>query len=420
MLRKTVKDQFIKNNAIFFVGTLVVSVLTYLYHPVLSRMMDIESFGEVQALISIYAILGVILGVYRIIVVNIVSNTEHIGEKQGLILKLKKTGLLVVIIIAVLITVSSNYLKGFFNFDSAWPFVSLAVLLVIGLLSNFRGAILQGWHDFKSVSVAGIISASGRLAFAALLVYIGWSAFGAITALVIAELLTLLYLFVKTNKHLNAPAEKAEKSGFSLKNEMKYGLLVLAVTLCVTFLYSADVVIIKHFFPPSEAGLYSGIATIARIIFFITGSVAGVLLPSIKIDDVKNENKKILLKAVLILFALGGLSLLAFTLFPHLVIRILIGEQYLAYEYLLPRLSFLLFLISIINLIFFYYLALRKFFLSVISILSPLAIIVLSYFRHATLTEVIQNFLIVSIAILLYMVVRLVPGYVTKPKISIT
>jgi len=418
MIKQIYKDKFIKNNAIFFVGTLIISVLTYLYHPVLSRMMNIEDFGEVQALISLYAILGVILGVYRVMVVNIVSNSENIQEKQEIILRLKKSGLLLVITIALLMIILSNYLKQFLNFRSIYPFISLAVLLIIGLFSNIRGAILQGWHDFKAVSIAGIISALGRLGFAVLLVYLGWSAFGAITALVIAEIISLLYVFNKSRKQLSLPLSLKIKSNRPLKNELKYGLLILVVGLCITFLYSADVIIIKHYFPPEQAGLYSGLATIARIIFFITGSVSGVLLPSIKIDDLKNENRKILLKAALILSGLGGLALLVFSVFSQLVIKILIGQRYLVYGNLLPKLSLLLFIISLINLIFIYYLALRKYFLCFVAVLSPLVIIALSVFRHNSLSQIINNFLLISVLILIYLVFRLLPHYFIKPKVS--
>lgn len=417
MIRRIYKDKFIKNSAVLFAGTMISAVLTYLYHPVLGRMMSIESFGEVEALISLLAILGVILGVYRVIVVNIISNAENIQEKQEIILMLKKSGLWLIVIMALLIVLLSNNLKNFLNFRSSYSFVSLAVLLIIGLFSGFRGAILQGLHDFKSVSYAGIISASGRLIFAVFLVYLGWSAFGAITALVIAEALGLLYVFFKTKDKLSLSIRKKVKFDGSIKNELKYGLLILAVTLCLTFLYSADVIIVKHYYPPGEAGLYSGIATIARIIFFVTGSVAGVLLPSIKMNDVNNENRKILLKAGILLFGVGGMVLLVFSIVPEFVIKLLMGERYLVYANLLPKLSFLLFIISVINLTFFYYLALRKYFLSIVAIISPLIIIILSYFRHSSLSQIINNFLLVNILIIIYLFFRSLSQYFFKPNL---
>jgi len=415
MIKEIYKDKFIKNNAAFFIGTMIISVLTYLYHPILGRMMNIDAFGEVQALISLIAIFGVILGIYRIIIVNIVSNSVNMQEKQEIITVLKKWGLIFVIIVSLFIIIFSNNFKNFLNFRSPYPFICLAILLLISFISSIRSSILHGLQDFKSVSIMGIIITFSRLVFAVFLVYLGWSAFGAIIALVIAEILGLLYVFYKTRNRLTLFIDTKVKLSKGIKKEFKYGLLVMVVTLCITFFYSADVIIVKHYFISEQAGAYSGIATIARIVFFITGSVTGVLLPSIKINDVDKENRKTLLKAGFLLVGVGGIVLLIFFVAPEFAINLLLGGRYIEYAFLLPKLTFLLFIVSIINLIFFYYLALRKYFLIYIAIISPLIILLLTYFRHDSMSQIINNFLLVNFLVIIYLFFRLLLKNFFKP-----
>jgi len=78
----------------------------------------------------------------------------------------------------------------------------------------------------------------------------------------------------------------------------------------------------------------------------------------------------------------------------------MLGERYLAYVGLLPLLSFTLFLVSVINLLFSYMLAIRNFKAAGISLLGFAIIIFLSLIHHETLLAVIQNSLITSIAII--------------------
>ena len=406
MFNKVFQDKFLRHNFIFFCGSILVAFFNYLYHPILSRMMDVESFGEVQALISLFLLFSMVIGVFRTIVINIVANAQEIKEKQELILMLQKVGLYIVSSFSLLIIILSSQLKLFFNFDSIYPFISLAVLLVLSLFITFRSAILQALHRFVEVSIASIYLSAGRLIFAVLLVYIGWASFGAITAIVLSQFLALIYVYLKTSNHLMTLAKAKVKITSQIKKELSYALLVFSATLCITFLYSADVIIIKHYFPADQAGFYSGIATIARIIFFITASVAGVLISHIKIENPDKENKKTLKKSLFLVGGLGGVALLTFLVFPDIVIKVLIGQRYLEYANLLPRLSLLLFLVSVINVFFFYYLALRKYFLALIAILSPLLVIVLSYFRHDSLLEIINNFLWVSALILITLLFR--------------
>ena len=200
------------------------------------------------------------------------------------------------------------------------------------------------------------------------------------------------------------PSKAAFRTRSVIKKELKYGLLILATTLTVTFLYTADIIIVKHYFPNDTAGIYSGIAVIARIIFFITGSVVGVLLPSIKIKDGNNENSRILRKAMILIMILGGTVLIVFSLFPEFAINLLIGDRYLVYANLLPRMSLVLFLVSIINLLSNYMLALRNYCLAFVSVAGISIISIVSIFRHETLVQIINNFLFGSIFILFVLI----------------
>ncbi len=60
-------DRFVKNNVIFFFGSMGVAFLSYLYHPILGRIMKVEDFGEVQTLLSLVTQVSVPLGIFAVI-----------------------------------------------------------------------------------------------------------------------------------------------------------------------------------------------------------------------------------------------------------------------------------------------------------------------------------------------------------------
>ena len=260
--------------------------------------------------------------------------------------------------------------------------------------------MLQGKHNFKTLSIGQIIHSSGRLIFAITLVYIGLSSFGAISAIIIAQIITLLYIAPKVKKFFDFSNWNIKIDWQKIKKELKFGSLILTASLCVTFLFTADVMIVKHYFPSETAGLYSGIAVIARIIFFVTSSVVGVLLPSIKAEDKNGNNSKILKKSLFLFFGIGGTTLLFFSLFPEFIISTMLGDRYLIYTNLLPRLSFLLFLTSIINLLFYYLLALRNYTVAPIAIIGVFTAITASFLNHNAPVDIINNFLLGAIIIL--------------------
>lgn len=403
MIKKIINDSFVKNNFIFFIGSMIVSFLNYLYHPVLGRMMGVEAFGEVQAIISIFLFLSIFGGVFKNIVVNLVTNIEDKTEREKLILMLGKFAYYFFMAISFLLIIFSQQLREKLKFDSFWPFIALAAILFLGNFFNIRQAILQGLNKFSEISIANIIMSAGRLIFAVILVYIGWSAFGAIMGLLIAQVIAFLYVLLKTKNHLRLNGSKKIKINNKIKKELVYGIFILAGTLCVTFLYTFDVILVKYYFPANEAGLYSGIATIARIIFFITGSISAVLLPAIKIDDKKRENIKVLLKALFLIIIIGGAVLLTFFLFYNIVVNSLIGGKYLIFAGFLPKLSILLFFVSIINVLFFYLFAVRNRLLFFPAVFAPLAVIILSFFNHQNINNIINNFVLSSVLALIFL-----------------
>lgn len=402
-LKALAEDKFIKNNTIYFLGSLLVAFFSYLYHPVLGRMMTVADFGEVQTLLSLVAQTGVFLGIFNIIVVNIVANAEGGEEKLKIISRLYRFALFASLAFALALAGGSPWLERFFNFQSFWPFISLALILALSVSVTFRRAYLQAMKDFWAVSLAGIIGTAGRLIFAVMLVYLGFASFGAISAIVIANLFILLYVYAKTRSRFFLKLSVEEEKPRGLKKELKYGFLIFCASGFVTFLYTSDILFVKHYFPAAEAGLYSGIATIARAIFFITGSVAGVLLPSIKIRNPFAKNHQIFKKALALITLIGGGTGLTFSLFSDTVIRYSIGGKYASMAGTLPKMSLFLFLASVINLFFVYFLALREYLLIPIAFLSGALVAGLSFFRHESLNAVINNFLFSSIFTLVWL-----------------
>jgi O-antigen/teichoic acid export membrane protein len=401
IIKKILDDSFLKHNLIFFVGSMVAAFLSYLYHPVLGRMMSLEDFGETEALISLYGQLAIFLTVFSYVAINITSNSDNEHYRNAVIDKLRKISLGLAVIISLLLLVFNGYLKSALRLESSYPFFALAALLLLGVAATFKNAYLQGRRNFKAVSVNGIIGSAGKLFFAILLVALGWRVFGAIFGLILAQIASLFYLFQKTGTSLKlSKSAGSQLNKGEIRRQLYYGFLILVSIGVVTFLNSSDILWIKHYFSPKEAGAYSGVAMVGRIIFFVTGSVTGVLFPSIKPSNHSEVNNRTLLKALVLIFVLGGGVWLIFALFPEPVIKFLIGQRYLGLSHILPRLGLMLFFASVINAVFFYLLALRKYAVGFIAFFGFLLVSLLSLFFHQTIEQIVNNFLIGTILII--------------------
>jgi O-antigen/teichoic acid export membrane protein len=91
----------------------------------------------------------------------------------------------------------------------------------------------------------------------------------------------------------------------------KYLAVVLPSTLSLAVLLSADVLLVKHFFPTRAAGEYAAVAALGRAIFWGASGVAAVLFPKVVFRVTQGRSGSHLVSASLVLVALGGLACLA-------------------------------------------------------------------------------------------------------------
>jgi O-antigen/teichoic acid export membrane protein len=365
------KDEFVRRSVLFVSASVGIAFVNYLFHPVLSRLLSVEDFGETQALISLYAQLGIILGAFSVVIMNITANAENEQQRGQTIAEIRRLLLLPIAVIFAGVVLFSPWIASFFHFQSYYPFLVLAAMLPLNLLLVARNAYLQGRGDFLAVSWSGFLSSSGRLLFAVGLILLGWQTLGAIAGIFLAQALAFAYVYRLTRQNLPRPVA-LHLSGWQspqVRAELVYGVLVLLASGSIAFLSSADIVFAKRFLSPEDAGLYSGVSAVAKIIFFATSPLVGVLFPAIKLKNSREENRQLMLKSLGMVLALGGAASLTLYLFSARVVNLLIGARYVEKSFILAELSLLMLLVSLINLFVNYFLALRRYWLAVPAIL---------------------------------------------------
>ena len=138
------QSAFLRHNAIFFVGSVAVGALNYLYYPILGRLLEPSVFGEVQVLVSLFLQLTIFLGVLALVTINLVANYRDKAHRNRTVFELEKLALLAALALLFITFFSAEQLRHFFHFQSAWPFVILALALLVTVPFTFRSAYLRG------------------------------------------------------------------------------------------------------------------------------------------------------------------------------------------------------------------------------------------------------------------------------------
>jgi len=393
-LKELLKDKFVRGTFILTVATFLASALNYLVHPILTRYLSIPEYGDYQALLSFITILGIVGAVVltaltkEFSVLSLSAPEEIKSLRRRASARLFYVGLL----LFILVFVFSGLLNKLFKISHS----SILIIAALSLLYTFplivNKALLTGRQNFPALSLNSFLDALSRLVLIILLVVLWpYGLFGAAIALGFNSLIALGLSFWQIKK-LDLPRESKPFSG-SLKSLSGYAFLVLWFTALTQFFYNYDMLFVKSFFSPEQAGLYGALLTIGRIIFFVGGAVPLVMFPVIANlkDDLSLRRHTVLLKSLGLMSALAIPAGMVIALFPEFVIKILVGVKYLSVAPYLPIFSLTMLCLTLLTVLSQYFLALAKRRgLVVLSLAAGLEIICLFLF-HQSIWQIIYS-----------------------------
>ena len=310
------RDSLTKYMGVMFIASMLANVANYFFHIFMSRALGPGDYGILASLSSLFLILSVPIGTIQTTVAKYTSHFKalenYIRISQLFSTSLKK--LFLIGIVSFLIFIGfSKYIASFLQTPSLLPIIIIGTCLPVSFILPLIWGELQGLQEFNYLGSNIVLQAFSKLALGILLVYLGWRVNGALLGYVLSPLIAfsfaiiyLLHIFQRQknaensqetfqdSKHfqkLDSTIEYSSKDSFpkeilnfsekqiGLPNIFIYSLPVALTILCFTLLTNGDVLLVKHFFVPYQAGYYSAASIVAKIIIYLPGAIGIVMFP---------------------------------------------------------------------------------------------------------------------------------------------
>lgn len=394
------RNSVLKGGIILFLGMNMVNLGNYLFNLLMGRMLGPSEYGGLMALMAILAIASVPAGTLQTAATKFSSMFQAKNEtgKINFLLKylINKT-ILLAIFVGIILLSSSLFLDKFLHLESKIPLIILAASSIFVFLLPINRGILQGIQNFKGLSINLVSEPALKIILGFILVAVGLKLNGAILSFLFAGTLVYFLSFYFLKSIL-----RSQPQPFPTKHFWTYSLPTLVVLLLMNCLTFIDLIVVKHYFPPNEAGLYSGLSTIAKIVLYFSSPFIASMFPKISELYVKGEKHYFVLTQTLIIVTLlSTLVMSFFVLFPSFSIKLFFGNQYLSASPFLGELAIAMLILTLINVFVYYYLAIGQLkFIYVLIFFVALEIILINFYHH-NFQEII-NSLILSFGGLLF------------------
>ncbi|MCR4305879.1 MAG: oligosaccharide flippase family protein [Candidatus Daviesbacteria bacterium] len=394
-------DKLIKNP--LFVGSLIVvigsnfaSLLNLLYHPILGKMLGPNQYGELVAIISLLGLLAVIPTSLTLVVVKYAAIAKDDKEVSSLVIWLRSKALLASSVLSILLLVSTPLILSFLRINNPFYLILVMLSFIFSSQSILNKSVLQGLLRFKEMIISLVVENGLKLLISIFLVYLGFQAGGAVAGFtfsaIIGWFITKFYL---------RNFKKENTSKFNYRHLLVYIVPVLVQSFSMTSLYSSDVILVKHFFPSYEAGLYGALATMGRIIFFGAGPISAVMFPMVSRNQARGyEYRKIFIYSFLATLILALFILGVYWFIPKFAINLLYGSAYQQATGLLIWSGVFMALFTFSSLLVNFHLSLGYTKVVYFTVIAALLQIVAIWFYHPDLLSVIKISILITALLL--------------------
>ena len=124
--------------------------------------------------------------------------------------------------------------------------------------------------------------------------------------LVLGYLMALVLTFWQLRKYYKHDAStKIDRADI-----LKYALPVFLQSMAMMSLMSVDIILVRHLFSAETAGIYAGMSTMGRIIFYASGAVGSVMFPLVSARYARGQAYRgvFMVSLVIVSLMVAGLS----------------------------------------------------------------------------------------------------------------
>jgi len=400
-LSAMLNNRFVSSSAIVVMGGFVVNVFNYVFTLLMSRILGLDSFGEVAAMISLLTIISVPSFAFTMLMAREVASRAagRPSEIHELFIFFRKHAFVIAIAVWILFLALTPFLTRFLHIPYT-PFFVFSLIILFLAPGALQVGTLQGLQEFFQLAKQNILGALVKLACALFLVAAGFSVVGVMLALVLAQFATWLYGFLTIRRKLKgaeAPQAAAEKPGFQ---SLYVSLLITAFLLAL--ISNTDLLLAKHFLSATVAGEYAALSTLGNIIVYSIGAFSTVLLPmaSFARASEKGQESRLLFMSLSIIALVVFASAVCFSLFPAFFISVLFGAKYLGIAPVVGRYAFAEGCIALSIALINYFVAVRNTsFLWFVALGIALEAFLISY-HHTSVAEIATMFVVAAVGML--------------------
>ena len=391
LFKKITSHPLIFGSLIIFLGSIISSFLNFLSNLFVTRNLSVADYGAIASLFSVATLFGFIISAFVPTIIKFASDsfaTKNLAAVKALYKKIFFLFFVFGFSIFSFFSLFSKQIGAFFNIQQYQLIPLIGLMSLFGCLFLINTSIIQAKLSFGYLTFINFLASLIKLAFFALFILIGYGLTGIMWANLLSTVIPYMISFIPIS-FIFKSYDVTET--VRLKKIISYGVPASLSAIAFTSFTTMDILLVKHFFNPHDAGLYAGVSLVGRVIFFLTAPVSTVMFPLVIQKKAQNEKYHTIFELALFLVVVASIGLSIFYyLFPVFTIEFFIkNKEYLNASYLLSLFAVFASIYAILSILINYFLSIGKTKIFIPVLTGAILQIIFIQFFHKNLLEVL-------------------------------
>ena len=323
--RRTIHDlrlRVLSGSAIMLLSSVFVGLMNLLYNFAVAHQLGADKFGHASVVYTVLMLLSSVTLSFQLMCSKFVARSDSQAERIAIYKLLHRRSWMIGLSVGVLLFVSSSAVAQYLNLPSPLLVRVLALGTVFYIPLGTRRGFMQGTYDFVPLAVNFALEVVIKLIGAVVLISAGYSVEGVVGA--ISASVIVAYFVAIPHKHHSIEVKQA-----TLRAGMEEGVQALIFFIGQVIINNLDIVLVKHFFDATQAGVYAVIALIGRVVYMLSWSVVSSMFPfSAGARSGERDGHAVLTTALLLAGTISTLFIFGAWLAPTGLWHILLGSGF--------------------------------------------------------------------------------------------
>ena len=318
---RTLRARIVSGSVVLLSGSSLAMGLNLAYNVAIARFLGPKGFGHATVVYTLLTLISAATLSFQIIAAKVVAQQPSAEGKSAVYRALHRDSWICGVLVAASLLVFRGQITAYLNLPTPVLVDLLAVGAAFYVPLGTRRGYMQGAFGFRRFAANLVLEGAVRLGGSLIAILFGTGVIGVIAANAAAMAIS----WVAIAPTLAAPIPNPIRLAAAFR-ELSQAVVFFAGQVLIN---NAGIVLVKHYFPAVEAGLYAAVAMVGRVIFTLSSAVVYSMVPLVAGTSAEERKKfNVLATSLLLVLGIGSVLSLGLRVMPDGVWTAFFGSKF--------------------------------------------------------------------------------------------